>query len=140
MLQQLCRTRSHTGVPRKTSLQEIYSCLAQLVSRRELWRIALRNVVHDGPLVVKACPGPATCRHLENHAAERPDVNSTEPSAGMALDNFRRHIHRRTGHGVLATLTRATTVGGHCLALTSDDLRGTEIYELDDAVLVKQDI
>ena len=50
--------------------QEIDALLTELVAGGKLWRIALRYVVHDGPLVIHGCPWATTCCHFENNTTQ----------------------------------------------------------------------
>ena len=68
MLQKLRRTRPLRRISLETLLQEVLAALAQLVFSGLLWRIALGNVVHDGPLIVQRRPRTTTSAHLEDHA------------------------------------------------------------------------
>ena len=70
MLQQLHGAGAVPGVAHKAARQEIDALGTELVGAGELRRVALRDVVHDGPLVVEVGPRPATRHHLKNDAAE----------------------------------------------------------------------
>lgn len=52
MLQQFHGSSSLLGVAVKAALEEVNAFWAELIWRRELWGIALGDVVHDRPLVV----------------------------------------------------------------------------------------
>lgn len=100
-LQKLGSTRPPLWVALEASLEEFYTLLAQLLSARQLRRISLGNVIHDGPLVVEARPRTPASAHLEDHAAEGPDVYRTETAFVGAFDDFRGHVHWSAGHGLL---------------------------------------
>lgn len=63
-LQQFRRTRSLPRISIEAPLQEFDPFGAQLVFVRQLRRVALSDVVHDGPLVVETCPGSTASAHL----------------------------------------------------------------------------
>ena len=75
MLQQLHGGRPRLGIPLKASFQKVDPGLAQQIGGRQLRGVPLRNVIHDGPLVVHVCPGTTTRYHFEDDASEGPDVN-----------------------------------------------------------------
>lgn len=109
------------------------------------------DVVHDGPLVVKACPGTAASAHFEDDAAERPDVYRPEAAFVGAFDDFRGHVHGGAGHGLLLCWNFRETgnawssewcfVGGlECLILAGNDFCGAEVDVFDDAIVVEKNI
>lgn len=100
----------------------------------------MSNVVHDGPLVVHGRPGTATSSHFEDHAAERPDINSAVAAGASAANYFGRHVHGCTGHGALVTLTCGVVFGGEGPTLASDDFCGAEVDKLDYTVVVEENI
>ena len=100
-LQQLGRTRPSLRIALEASLQEVDALLTQLLSAGQLRRVALGDVVHDGPFIVEARPGTAAGAHLENNASERPDVDRSETAFVGAFDDFRRHVHWSASHGLL---------------------------------------
>lgn len=73
-LQQLRRAGSSFRIAFEASPQEIYALLTQLLSAGQLRRVALSNIVHDGPFIIEARPGTAAGAHFENYAPEGPDV------------------------------------------------------------------
>lgn len=98
MLQQLHGGRALGGIPDETASQEVDPLRAELVLTGQLGRVALGNVVHDGPLVVQVGPWPSASRHLEDDTAERPNVNRAEVTGILTLDHFGRHVHGRACH------------------------------------------
>ena len=100
-LQQLGRTGPPLRIALETSLQKFDALLTQLLSAGQLRRVALGDVVHNGPLIVETCPGTAAGAHLKNDATEGPDVYRTETAFVGAFDDFRRHVHWSAGHGLL---------------------------------------
>ena len=138
--QEFRRGRALRRVPLETLLQETDALGAQLVAAGQLGRVALRDVVHDGPLVVEQGPGPAAGRHFEDDAAERPDVDGAVPARRrLAFDDFGRHVHGRAGHGFLAAAAVGVAVGER-LALARDDFGRAEVDVFDDAVVVEEDV
>ena len=69
MLQQFGGGAATFGVAVEAALEEVEPELAELLSRWQLRRLALRDVVHDGPLVVEVRPRSAAADHLEDDAA-----------------------------------------------------------------------
>lgn len=74
-LQQLGSTCSPLRIPIKAPFQEVNAFFAQLLSTWQLGWIALRDVIHDGPLVVETGPGPPPSAHLEDDAPKGPDID-----------------------------------------------------------------
>lgn len=87
-LQQLRRTRSPLRISIKAPLQELDPLGTQLVFARQLRRVALRDVVHDGPLVVETGPRSTAGAHLEYDAAERPHVDGAVTAFVVPFDHF----------------------------------------------------
>jgi hypothetical protein len=137
VLEQFSRADTLDGVAFEAAFQEIDACVAELVVAGKLRRVALSNVVHDGPFIVHGRPGAAACGHFENHAAEGPDINGAVTTGRSASDDFGRHVHGRAGHGALAALA---CIGGDCPTLAGDELCCTKVDVLDYTVMVKQDI
>jgi hypothetical protein len=137
MLQQLRRRYTLHGITLETALQEIDARVAELIGAGELWRVALRNVVHDGPFVVHGGPWSATSCHFEDNAAERPHVDGAVAARGTATNHFGGHVHGRAGHGALATLAG---VGGDGAALAGDEFGGAEVDVFDYTVVVEEDV
>ena len=100
-LQQLRRTGPSLRIALEASLQEIDALLTQLLSAGQLRRVALGDVVHDGPFIVEACPWTAAGAHLKDNATEGPNVDRTETAFVGAFDDLRRHVHWGAGHGLL---------------------------------------
>lgn len=119
--------------------QEVNALLAKLVAGGELWRISLRNVVHDGPLVVHGSPRAAAGCHFENHAAQGPDIDSAVATGAATLDDFGRHVHRGAGHGTLFAAARGI-VHSKGPTLASDELGSAKIHKLDDTIVVEEDV
>lgn len=138
VLQQLDGRRSLLRISRKAPHQEVDALRAELLRRRQLRRVALRNVVHDGPFVVQVGPRPPARRHLEDDAAQRPNVHRPGLTGVLALDHLGRHVHGRARHGLVGL--GGVEVGGHCPPLASNELGGAKVYVLDDAVVVQQDV
>lgn len=111
MLEQLDGAGALVGVAVEALHQEVDALLAELVAPGELRRVALRDVVHDRPLVVHGRPGPAARGHLEDHAAERPDVHGAVAARAAAFDDFGRHVHGCAGHGALFLAARGVVHG-----------------------------
>ncbi len=147
-LQQLDRTRPHPRIALKAPFQKVNPLLAQLLPAGQLRRIALRNVVHDGPLVVEGRPGPAASAHFEDDAAERPDVDGTQAAFVAAFDDFGGHVHGGAGHGFLlggdfGAGAGAGDGGGVWLegfVLAGDYFGGAEVDVFDYAVVVEEDV
>ena len=150
-LQQLRRTGPPLRIALEASLQELYALLTQLLSTRQLRRVALGDIVHDGPLIVEARPGTPPGAHLEDHAAEGPDVYRTETAFVGAFDDFRGHVHWSAGHGLLFCRNfgeAGSACGGEwCFVgglegfvLAGNDFGGAEVDVFDDAVVVKQNV
>lgn len=141
-LQQLRRARPALRIPLEAAPQEVDALGAQLVLARQLRRVALGDVVHDGPFVVERGPGPAARAHFEDDAPERPDVDGAMAALVEALDDFGGHVHGGPRHGFLfardAPGTGVLRLEG--LALAGDDLRGAEVDKFDDAVVVQKDV
>jgi hypothetical protein len=97
----------------------------------------LRDVVHDCPLVVEGSPRATAGGHLEDHAAERPDVDGSVTALRTALDDFWSHVHRGTGHGLLLAPACGAGIAGQGFALAGDDFGRTKIDVFDDAVVVQ---
>ncbi len=138
MLQQLDRRIALLGVTHKAPLEEINALRAELVGRRQLRRVALGNVVHDGPLVVEVRPRPAARRHLEYDAPQRPDVDGAKVARVFTLDYFRGHVHGGAGHGFVGL--GAGQVLDEGAALSGDELGGAEVDIFDYAVVVEEDV
>lgn len=138
MLQQLNRRRPLLRVAHEAPPQKVNPLRAELVRRRELRRVSLGDVVHDGPLVVEIGPGASPGRHLEDDAAEGPNVNGTKVARVLALDHLGRHVHGRSSHGLVGL--RAGDVLHECSALASDQFGGAEIDVFDDAIVVEEDV
>lgn len=119
--------------------QEIDALLAELVACRELRRVALSNVVHDGPFVVHGCPWAATSCHFENHAAQRPDIDGPVSSGAATFDDFGRHVHGRACHGALLLAARGV-VDSKGPTLTGNELGSAKVDEFDDTVMVEEDV
>lgn len=100
-LQQFRRARPPLRIALKAPFQKLEALLAQLLSTGQLRRIALRNVVHDSPLVVETGPGAAAGAHFEDDTAEGPDVDGAETAFVAAFDDFGGHVHGGAGHGLL---------------------------------------
>ena len=100
-LQQLSSTGSSLRVAFEASLEEVYPLLTQLLSAWQLRWVALGDIVHNCPLVVKACPRTAASAHFEDDAAKRPDIYRTEAAFVGAFNDFRGHVHGGAGHGLL---------------------------------------
>lgn len=141
-LQQLRRARPPLWIPLEAPSQEFDALLTQLIFTRQLRRVALSDVVHDGPLVVEGSPGAAPRAHLENDAAERPDVDGAVAAFVETLDHFGGHVHRGTRHGFLFPrhAAGAGVLRLEGFALAGDDLGGAEVDEFDDAVVVEEDV
>jgi hypothetical protein len=139
VLQQLNGRYASRGIALKALDQKVNTRLAELLRRRELRRIPLGDVVHDGPLVVHRRPGTAPRCHFQDHAAERPDVDGAVAARGAAADDFGGHVHRGAGHGVLAAAL-ASVDGGEGAALARDELGGAEVNVFDYAVVVEEDV
>lgn len=120
--------------------QEVDALFAELVAAGELWRISLGDVVHNGPFVVHGCPWASTSSHLKDDAPERPDVHSTMATSAATLDDFGRHVHGSTGHGLLTALARGGVFGGEGLALLGNDFGGAKVDKLDDTVVVEENV
>lgn len=136
MLQQFRRRRPPHRIPLEAPFQKVDAAVAQLVARRQLRLVALRNVVHDGPLVVQGRPRSAACRHLKDHAAERPDVDDAGAAgACVAADDFGRHVHGRSLHGFFLAACDGG-VGDHGFALARDYFGRAEVDVFDHAVLI----
>ena len=138
VLEELRRRRALLGVAREALLQEVHPLRAQLVRRRQLWRVALRDVVHDGPFVVEGRPRPPARCHLQDHAPERPDVDRPGLPWVVAPDELGGHVHRRARHG----LVRLCLGLGFrkALALASNDLGRAEVDVLDNPIIVEEDV
>lgn len=139
MLEELDGARPFPGVPSKASLEEIDTLRAQLVRARQLGRVALSNVVHNSPFVVKIRPRSATGCHLENDAAQRPHIDSPGAAWVFALDHFGRHVHWCTCHRVVWPRCCRNSVN-HGTALPCENLCCTKVDVLDDTVVVKEDV
>ena len=150
-LQQLRRTGSSFRVALEASLEEFYALLTQLLSTGQLRRVALGNIVHDGPFIVEARPRTATSAHLEDHAAEGPNVYRTETAFVGAFDDLWGHVHWSAGHGLLLCGNFRETdpacggegcfIGGlKCFVLAGNDLGGAEVDVFDDAIVIKQNV
>lgn len=138
MLQELSGRSSLPGVADETSLQEVDSLGAQLVTTGQLGWVSLCNIVHDGPLVIQAGPRTTACGHLKDDAAQRPDVYGALFARVLALDDFGRHVHGRSRHGFVGV-----AVGMRCyqrLSLAGDDLCGAEIHVLNYSRVIEQNI
>lgn len=98
MLQQVHSRRALGGIPDETASQEIDTLRAELILAGQLRRVALGNVIHDGPLVVQVRPWSSAGCHLEDDTAERPDINRSEVTGILTLDHFGRHVHGRACH------------------------------------------
>lgn len=140
MLQQFRRRRPLPRIPDKAFLEEINPTGAQLLRTRQLWRIALRDVVHDGPFIVETCPRPPASRHLEDDTAERPYVNGAGTAGSLAFDDFGGHVHGRAGHGFVAFGEGRGIGADERLALPGDHLGGAEVDVFDYAAMVEEDI
>lgn len=119
--------------------QKVDALVAELVARGKLWRISLRDMVHDGPFVVHGRPRATTGRHFEDHAAQRPDVDGAVAACAAAFDDFGGHVHWCAGHGALLAAARGV-VNGKSPTLARDKLGSAEIDKLDDTVVVEEDI
>ena len=97
-------------------------------------------MVHDGPLIVHGSPRAATCSHLEDHATERPDINSAVATCASTSNDLRGHVHWCSGHGALATLTCGVVFCGEGPTLASNEFGSAKVYELDHSVVIEQDI
>ena len=147
-LQQLHRARSLPRIPLKTPLQELNPLWAQLVFRRQLRWVSLRDVIHNRPLVVQRCPGAAAGAHFEDDAAERPDVDGALAAFVLALDDFGRHVHGSAGHGLLlardpgggTTSGGGVVVGLEGFALAGDHFSGAKIDVFDYTVVVEENV
>lgn len=146
-LQQLRRARPPPRILLETSLQELMALGAQLIFRRQLWRVALRNIIHNRPFVVQGRPRAAAGAHLEDDAAERPDVDGALAAFILAFDDFGGHVHRGAGHGFLLAgdpgaraATDGRVVGLEGFALTGDDFGSAEVDIFDYAVVVEEDV
>ena len=150
-LQQLRRTGSSFRIALEASLEEFYALLTQLLSTGQLRRVALGDIVHDGPFIVEARPRTAASAHLEDHAAEGPYVYRTETAFVGAFDDLRGHVHWSAGHGLLLCGNFRKTdpacggewcfIGGlECFVLAGNDFGGAEVDVFDDAIVVKQNV
>lgn len=159
-LEQLGGAGATAGIALEAATQKRQALLAQLLLRRQLRRVALRDVVHDGPLVVERGPGSAARAHFQDDAAERPDVDGALAAFVLPFDHFGRHVHGGAGHGFLFRGGHAGRAGGAeavvfvggggggcggwvCLegfALAGDDFGGAEVDVLDYAVVVEEDV
>lgn len=99
MLQQFDSRRPLPRVPQEAPIQKVDAASAELIGVGQLRRVALRDVEHDGPLVVEGGPGAAARGHLEDDAAEGPDVDGAGAAGVLALDDLGGHVHGRAGHG-----------------------------------------
>lgn len=126
------------GIAHEAALQEVDALRAELVRRRQGRWVALRDVVHDGPLVVQVGPRSSPGGHLEDDAAERPDVHGTKVAWVLALDDFGRHVHGRSRHGLVGL--GAGEIIDQSAALASDHLGRAEVDVFDDAVMVEEDV
>lgn len=138
MLEQLDGGVALLGVAGEAAQEEVEALGAELVGRGKLRRVALGDVVHDGPLVVEVGPGPAARRHLEDDAPERPDVDGPEVARVLALDHLGRHVHGRARHRLVGL--GAGQVLDERAALPRDELGRAEVDVLDDAVVVEEDV
>ena len=125
--------------------------LTQLLSARQLRRVALGDVVHDGPFIVETCPGTAAGTHLEDHATKGPDVYRAETAFVGPFDDLGGHIHWSAGHGLLfcRNFREAHSRCGcewcfvgrlQCFVLAGNDFGSAEVDVFDDAIVVKQDV
>ncbi len=153
-MQQLRRTGPPLRVPIEAPFQEPDALSAQLLPARQLRWVALRDVVHDSPFVVQTRPGATARAHFEDDAAERPDVDGAEAAFVAAFDDFGGHVHWGSGHGFLLLRdfgqgggVECFVVGGRCFGwglegfvLASDDLGGTKVHVLYNAIVVEEDV
>tara|TARA_R110002003_G_scaffold106_17_gene8859 strand:+ start:1742 stop:2167 length:426 start_codon:yes stop_codon:yes gene_type:complete len=128
------------GVALEALFQKVDALVAELLAAGQLGRVALGNVVHDGPFVVHGRPGPAAGCHFKDDAAEGPDVDGAVAARGATADDFGGHVHGRAGHGALATLARGRVFGGKGSALAGDEFGGAEVDELDDTIVIKKNV
>jgi len=112
-----------------------------------LRRVALRDVIHNRPLIVQGRPRAAASAHFEDDAAERPDVDSALAAFVLAFDDFGGHVHRGAGHGFLlagdpwgGAAAGGRVVGLEGFALAGDDFGGAEVNVFDHAVVVEEDV
>lgn len=147
MLQQLRGRGALLRVAIKAPFQKIDAGLAELLRGRELRRVALRNVVHDGPFVVEGGPGPAAGRHLEDDAAEGPDVDGAGAPGVLAFDDFGRHVHWGAGHGFVgdglvgvAGVAAGVVLADEGFALAGDDFGGAEVDVFDYTVVIEKNV
>ena len=87
-LQQFRGTGSLLGIAVKAPLQELNPLAAQLVFVRQLRRVALGDVVHDGPFIVETGPRSTAGAHLKDNATERPDVDRAVTTLVESFDHF----------------------------------------------------
>lgn len=140
MLQQLNRRGPLPRVAKEAFIQEIDPSSTELVRVRQLWRVALGDIEHDGPFVVEGCPGAATGGHLEDHAAEGPDVDGAGAAGVLALDDFGGHVHGGSGHGFVGFGDGGGFAVDEGFALAGDHFGGAEIDVFDYAVVVEEDV
>lgn len=140
MLQQLDRRRSLPRIPQEALIQKVDAASAELVRVRQLRRVALGDVEHDGPLVVEGGPGAAAGGHLEDDAAEGPDVDGAGAAGVLALDDFGGHVHGCAGHGFVGFGEDGAVAVDEGFALAGDDFRGAEVDVFDYAIVVEEDI
>jgi hypothetical protein len=132
----LCGRCTLLWIAHEALFQEVHTLWAQLVRRRQLGRIALCDVVHNGPFVVEARPGASARRHLKNHAAEGPDVDRASLAWIVASDDLRGHVHRRASHGLIGLHLNLRLC--ETLPLAGDDLRSPKVHILDNPIVVEK--
>lgn len=154
-LQQLRGTGPPLWIPIEAPFQERNALSTQLLPAWQLRWVALRDVVHDGPLVVQTCPWATTGAHFQDDAAERPHVDGAEAAFVAAFDDFRGHVHRCTGHGLLLLrdfgqgggVECFVVGGGGCFGwrlegfvLAGYDFGGTKVDVLYYAIVIEEDV
>jgi hypothetical protein len=138
VLQQLRRRRSFLGIANEAFLQKVDARWAELVGARELWRVALCNVVHDSPLVVERGPRSTASSHLENNAAQRPYVHGPIPAWILTFYDFRGHVHWSASNILLGFSHRGIRNEG--FALASDDFCCAEVDIFNDTAVIEENV
>ncbi len=89
VLQKLHGGRSVLRILHEATLQEVDPLGAELIRRRKLGWVALRDVIHNGPFVIQVGPRSSARGHFEDDASQRPNVHGAKVSRILALNDFR---------------------------------------------------
>src|SRR5712672_3200202 len=97
------------------------------------------------PFVVEVTPWFLSGCELEHDASHRPDVHRTVPTAGIVLDDLRRHVHGRTGQTTAQADAESapedalcrTTRSHHRTMVLGEYLRRAKVDKLDHTKVIQ---